>query len=59
MSTMFFLIISFGEERHATGFFNGRMWVNPLWYFKALESKDDSGRADSLQGSVAWLQPQG
>ena len=57
MGTVFLLVKFFNEVSHAADFVNGKIWLNPLSYFKALETNDDSGRADRHEGTIAWLQP--
>ena len=57
MGTVFLLVKFFSEVSHAADFVNGRIWVNPLSYFKALEASADPDRADRHEGTTAWLQP--
>lgn len=44
------------EEKHARDFMAGRLYMNPLKYFKRLEETDD-GRGDPFEAPTRWDQP--
>ena len=35
----------------------GKIYANRLSYFKDIEGKDDTGRADRHEGAIGWFQP--
>ena len=47
----------FSKKKHAHDFMQGKVYANRLSYFKDIEGKDDSGRADRHEGVIGWFQP--
>lgn len=54
---IYFFLKFFQEEHHARAFVAGRLYLNPLAYFKGLEEGPDDGRADPHEAPLAWHQP--
>ena len=58
MATVYFYLKFFEQLQYAKDFLAGRLWMNPLKYFKTLEATDaGAGRADKYEAPTAWLQP--
>ena len=57
MSTIIFLAKFFEIDEHADQFVRGNIHCNTLRKFKKMEDKRFPGRADSDEGTTAWLQP--
>ena len=52
-----FFVKFFSKKKHARAFMQGKVYANRLSYFKDIEGKDDSGRADRHEGVIGWFQP--
>ncbi len=57
MSTIIYLAKFFDNDEYADQFARGKIYCNTLRKFKKMEEKRFSGRADSDEGTTAWLQP--
>ena len=57
MSTIVYLAKFFEREEHAAGFVAGHLYCKTLRKYKKMEDRNGSGRADSDEGTTAWLQP--
>lgn len=56
MAKVFFFLKFFEKEQYARDFIEGRLYLNPLKYFKRLELGDD-GRGDPYEAPTFWHQP--
>ena len=52
-----FLVKFFSKKKHACDFMQGKVYANRLSYFKDIEGRDNSGRADRHEGVIGWFQP--
>jgi hypothetical protein len=58
MAAIYFYLKFCEREQYARDFVEGRLWMNPLEYFKKLENADASdGRRDPYEAADAWYQP--
>jgi hypothetical protein len=58
MKRPIYFFLKFCEKaRYADDFIAGRLWMNPLGYFRALEDVASDGRGDEHEGLVGWYQP--
>jgi hypothetical protein len=58
MSTTIWYFIKFvSEESHAYSFMAGKLYLNPLSYFKQVECASSDGRMDSTEAIATWWQP--
>jgi hypothetical protein len=53
---IFFLLKIFEKKEYAEDFIKGRLFLNRVSYFKAIENNDDK-RGDEYEAVYAWLQP--
>jgi hypothetical protein len=56
MTTIFFFVKFCEREEHAKAFVDGRLFLQPLQNFKAMEERDD-GRGDRYEAPSAWFAP--
>lgn len=56
MKPIYFFVKFCEKEQYARAFVAGRLWMNPLAYFKGLEDHKD-GRTDRHEAPLAWHQP--
>ena len=57
MYRVFFLAKFFDNPKYAEEFVRGKIYANPLNFFRQLEGEDTTGREDPNEGILAWLQP--
>src|SRR5689334_13918137 len=55
--TVFFFLKFFEQREYAQAFIAGQLYLNPLAYFKDLESTKDDGRADDSESPILWISP--
>jgi|GEM_PF-696358 len=57
MSRVFFSVKVCGEELHREGFLDGRLYMNPLSFFRKYEEGAVANIADRHEGTVSLFQP--